>query len=151
MKSIGIVGFSKSGKTTLVERLIPLLAQFGKVGTVKHVPHHEIDASGDTHRHRVAGAQLVAAVTPETVVLVEPRSVPTEQVLFEVLSELQRRGVEFALVEGFKKSHLPKVVLGDIEADDVILRVNGEPDVEAIVELIRNVDDYDAGSISWSR
>jgi len=142
LKVIGIVGLSKSGKTTLVERLIPLLSKFGMVGTVKHVPHHEIDASGDTHRHRLAGAKVVAAVTPETLVVVEPRCSPPENVLYEVLSQLAVRGVDFALVEGFKGSSLQKVALGKVKAENVLIRADTEPDAEAIAELIKNMEDY---------
>ena len=142
MKAVGIVGESKAGKTSLVERLVPLLSPFGRVGTVKHTPHHEIDASGDTRRHRAAGAEVVAAVTATTLVRVEPRVGPPEQVLREALSEMARRGVDFALVEGFKQSPLPKIALGDVAVENVALRVDGEPDADAIAGFIRRMDEY---------
>ena len=59
MKVIGFAGFSGSGKTQLVERLIPALKLMGlRVSVAKHA-HHEfdIDRPGkDTFRHRAAGA-----------------------------------------------------------------------------------------------
>ncbi len=142
MKAIAIVGFKKSGKTTLVENLACILARSGKVGTIKHVPHHEIDESGDTRRHRVAGAEVVIAVTPESLVTVEPRDADEDIAISRALSRLQHRGVDFALVEGFKTSRLPKVTLGKVEAGNVVIRVDGEPDVDAIADFIMGMEDY---------
>ena len=56
---IGIAGWKKSGKTTLVVRLIEEFTRRGlKVATVKHA-HHDFqidDAETDSARHRRAGA-----------------------------------------------------------------------------------------------
>ena len=69
-----IVGFKKVGKTTLIEKLVGELSARGfRVGTVKH--HHsefpaEVDTAGtDSWRHRRAGAQTVALMTPDRVAL----------------------------------------------------------------------------------
>ncbi len=66
---IGIVGWKNSGKTTLVERLIPLLSQRGlKVATVKHT-HHDLrprDGWTDGERHARAGAIQTIVVAPTT-------------------------------------------------------------------------------------
>ena len=54
---LGIAGPSDSGKTTLIEKLLPLLLARGiTVSTVKHVHHAvEIDTPGkDSFRHRQA-------------------------------------------------------------------------------------------------
>lgn len=59
---VSFVGPSGVGKTTLIERLIPILAATGeRIGTVKHAPHgHDVDRRGsDSWRHRAAGAQAV--------------------------------------------------------------------------------------------
>lgn len=67
-KWLFIGGPSNSGKTTLIEKLIPELAARGyRVGTVKH--HHNgaplaFDAEGkDSRRHRDAGAEAVSLVS----------------------------------------------------------------------------------------
>ena len=65
MKIISVTGYKKSGKTTLVERLVQELAKHGSVGTVKHMPGHDLNPSNaDTRRHIDAGARAVLGVTP---------------------------------------------------------------------------------------
>ena len=65
---LSIVGRSKVGKTTFLEKLVPEIKSRGyRVGTIKHDAHDhfEIDHKGkDTWRHREAGAQVVAISSP---------------------------------------------------------------------------------------
>ncbi|MEY7849576.1 molybdopterin-guanine dinucleotide biosynthesis protein B [Natrarchaeobius sp. A-rgal3] len=68
MKVVRLVGSSDSGKTTLVESLVPRLTERDdRVATVKSIHHDvEIDTPGtDTYRHRAAGAETVVGITPE--------------------------------------------------------------------------------------
>ena len=68
------VGRSNTGKTTLIEKLIPLLKSRGiRVATIKHHNHDfEIDQEGkDTYRHKKAGAHLSMIVSPKKLALVE--------------------------------------------------------------------------------
>lgn len=63
---IGFAGFSESGKTTLIEKLLPKLADKGfRVSVVKHDAHDEIkDEPGtDTDRFIKAGAVRATLVT----------------------------------------------------------------------------------------
>lgn len=74
MRSVSIVGTKKSGKTTVVERLLPTLRGQGlMVGTLKFI-HHEgftIHADGrDTARHWEAGADFSIALAPGETTLV---------------------------------------------------------------------------------
>lgn len=55
MRVIAVVGTKKTGKTTVVERLVASLKGLGKVGIVKDMEDHLVD-SGDTRRHFMAGA-----------------------------------------------------------------------------------------------
>lgn len=67
MNRVHIIGRKNSGKTTLIEELLRhLTAQGYRVGTVKHTHHqHELDVPGkDSHRHRLAGAEVVAILSP---------------------------------------------------------------------------------------
>ena len=60
------VGRSNSGKTTLIERLIPVLIGAGyRVATVKHAGHgFELDTEGkDSWRHKRAGASAVVVLS----------------------------------------------------------------------------------------
>jgi len=65
---VAIVGKSDSGKTTLIEKVVPELVKLGlRVGTVKHDAHSfEIDHPGkDSWRHGQAGAHAYAIASPE--------------------------------------------------------------------------------------
>ncbi len=60
------VGRSNSGKTTLIERLIPELVQAGyRVATIKHAGHgFDLDTEGkDSWRHKRAGASAVMVLS----------------------------------------------------------------------------------------
>ena len=61
---IGVTGWSGSGKTSLVIRLIPELRDRGfRVATIKHAHHtFDIDTPGkDSYEHRAAGAVEVVS------------------------------------------------------------------------------------------
>ncbi|MCU0489929.1 MAG: molybdopterin-guanine dinucleotide biosynthesis protein B, partial [Anaerolineales bacterium] len=72
---LSIIGKSNSGKTTLLEKLIPELRQRGyRVATIKHHAHagFEIDQPGkDTWRHAQAGSQVVVITAPDKLALIE--------------------------------------------------------------------------------
>ena len=63
---VSFVGRSNSGKTTLIERIIPELVRAGyRVATVKHAGHgFDLDTEGkDSWRHKRAGASSVVVVS----------------------------------------------------------------------------------------
>ena len=106
-----VSGCSDSGKTTLIERLIPRLRARGlRVGTIKHAHHgFDMDHPGkDSWRHARAGAVAVAVIAPtRTAWLVE-----TPEELSCVQAVKQMSGdVDLVLVEGFKRAAGPKMLL----------------------------------------
>ena len=106
MKVFAVVGPSDSGKTTLLERLLPTLD--GRVATVKHLDHDpEIDTEGkDTARHRAAGANATYGVHDEGWFATgDPR--PLSSLLDDLAPDY-----DYAVVEGFSGMDLPTVVLG---------------------------------------
>jgi molybdopterin synthase catalytic subunit len=119
MKVISIVGYKKTGKTTLVERLVAELKKHGTVGTIKHSRDEILPYGGDTDRHLDSGATVTVGVTPTRSVKIF-RSTDVKG----ALRELSMDGVDFAVVEGFKDSSLPKIAIGDVEADNVVARVD---------------------------
>lgn len=111
MKVVGFAGYSGSGKTTLVEQLIPALKLRGlRVSVVKHAHHKfDIDHPGkDSHRHREAGAFEVVIASNRRLALVREYEQEHEPKVHHLLAELYD-GVDWVLVEGFKRSDLLKI------------------------------------------
>jgi molybdopterin-guanine dinucleotide biosynthesis protein B len=141
MHVIGVAGHSDTGKTTHVERLVPALAERGRVATVKSIHHDvEVDERGtDTYRHRQAGAERVAGVTPSTTFEVgaagKRRAVERDGVeagaLRDRLLAFSRAGVDYAVVEGFSASLVPVVL-----TDEAVRETVGGP-------VLGHVDDLD--------
>jgi molybdopterin-guanine dinucleotide biosynthesis adapter protein len=118
MKVVGFAGYSGSGKTQLVERLIPALKLRGlRVSVVKHAHHDfDIDHPGkDTWRHREAGAFEVVAASDRRLALMREFEQPAQLTVHHLLSELYD-GVDWVLVEGFKSSDLLKIEVWRPEA-----------------------------------
>ncbi len=111
MKVVGFAGYSGSGKTTLVEGLIPALRRRGqRVSVVKHAHHRfDIDHVGkDTYRHRQAGAFEVVVASDQRLALMREFERATELSVHQLIAELDDT-VDWVLVEGFKRSDLPKI------------------------------------------
>ncbi|HDL08046.1 MAG TPA: molybdopterin-guanine dinucleotide biosynthesis protein B [Desulfobacteraceae bacterium] len=104
---ISIIGKSKSGKTTLVEKLIPVLKRRGyRIGTVKHAFHgFEVDKKGkDSYRHKAAGADTVILSSPGKIALVKDTSCDSLDCLEAYLQDM-----DIVIAEGYKKEDTPKI------------------------------------------
>ncbi len=104
-----VAGTKKSGKTTLIEKLIPLLTGRGyRVATIKHDVHgFEMDIPGkDTFRHREAGSSLTIISSPDKLALVEMRE---RELDFEEILERFVEDVDVVIAEGYKSQPFPKV------------------------------------------
>jgi molybdopterin-guanine dinucleotide biosynthesis adapter protein len=103
MRVVAIVGHQGSGKTTLIERLIPALRRRGlSVSTIKHTHHHQFElepAGKDSQRHRAAGASEVIIASDSGWARIASSQEPAG--LEQLLREL--RPVDVVLVEGFKQ------------------------------------------------
>jgi len=111
MKVLCIAGYSNSGKTHLIERLIPALKSRGlRVSTIKHAHHSfDIDHAGkDSFRHRAAGAFEVLVASRSRLALMREFERETPPDVHQLLAELDG-GVDWVLVEGFKESDLPRL------------------------------------------
>jgi molybdopterin-guanine dinucleotide biosynthesis protein MobB len=107
---VSVVGRTNSGKTTLIERLIPALARRGyRVATIKHHHHGDFQADHpgkDSWRHAEAGAIATALAGTRRLAVfqrVETELTPGQIVrLFAVTPDL-------VLTEGYKDALFPKV------------------------------------------
>lgn len=109
MKFVNIVGKKNSGKTTLIEKLLPLLRERNlRVATVKHSPHsHSLDVEGkDSWRHRQAGAEAAMIVLPDGIAYFRNSTDAAEKMR---LTERLLAEFDLVLVEGNKQGSQPKV------------------------------------------
>ncbi|MGB9929872.1 MAG: molybdopterin synthase [Methanosarcina sp.] len=148
MKIISVVGYKKSGKTSLVTALVRKLSEFGTVGTVKHMGEQSLNpVETDTGRHFDAGADMVIGITGTKITGTELVSFSRDQDLEAALDMLCNQGFDFAVVEGFKESNLPKIVLGELQGVcGVVLRLpemHTDEEVSAtLVEIALSQPDY---------
>lgn len=109
---LGVTGYSGTGKTTLLEKLLPKLTACGlKVGLIKHSHHNvEVDKKGkDSYRLREAGANPTMIVCEQRWALMT--ETPTQQAVDFQQLIAKFEGVDLVLVEGFKHEPIPKLQL----------------------------------------
>ena len=105
---ISIVGKSKSGKTTLIEKLIPELRSRGyRVATVKHTRDDvSLDEPGkDSWRHIQAGSEATIIRTSTQVTMIKPLA----EASIEDIAYLFAEDYDIVLAEGFKQDNAPKI------------------------------------------
>jgi molybdopterin-guanine dinucleotide biosynthesis protein B len=106
---VSITGRSNTGKTTLIEKMIPELNRRGyRVGTIKHNIHgFEIDREGkDSWRHRKAGARITVLSSPGKAAVMEDVE---KDLTITDLRDRYIRDVDIILSEGFKGNPYPKI------------------------------------------
>lgn len=132
---LGFVAFSGTGKTTLLEKLIPVLRQHGlRIALIKHAHHDfDIDTPGkDSYRLRQAGAsQVMVASAKRWALINEHDESRDEPCLDELLRHLDPERFDLLLVEGFKHEHYPKIELWRSELAKPLLH----PDDHTIIAL----------------
>lgn len=106
---LSIVSKKNSGKTTLLEKLIPELARRGhRIGTVKHDAHgFDIDREGkDSWRHKQAGASTVVISSPWKIALI--KDVAQEWRLDQIVAHYFA-DVDLVITEGYKQGGKPQI------------------------------------------
>lgn len=110
MQVLAICGWSNSGKTSLIERLLPIFSARGlRVSVLKHSHHvlHFEPAHKDSARFRQAGAQEVGVVSPTGMAILQnyhPEFEPTWQTLVQRLQVC-----DLVLLESYKTATVPKL------------------------------------------
>ena len=111
---LAIVGWSGTGKTTLLQQVIPILNGKGiRAGLIKHT-HHEVDMDTpgkDSYLLRKAGASQVMVASSERWALMCDTPEKQSIDLPYLLSRMDHSVLEIVLVEGFKEESVPKIVL----------------------------------------
>jgi len=124
--AVGVSGRSGSGKTLLIQGLVPRLIRRGlRVSVVKHCTHRiEADRPGkDTDRIFAAGADVLAAGPEEAFARFHAVHMPLSLALPRVAGEC-----DVCLVEGYRGVALPRIQIADKgetgSAENSILRVS---------------------------
>ncbi|HZD42542.1 MAG TPA: molybdopterin-guanine dinucleotide biosynthesis protein B [Methanomicrobiales archaeon] len=144
MKIIQVVGTSGIGKTTFIENLIPSLTALGRTAAVKHLGGHQyaLEEGKDTTRFFQREASFAVGIDAEKAVLVA-----ADGELDATLRMLSDAGVEYAIIEGFKSRPYPKIVIGDLTIEHVVLR---NPSVEEVMRSLDAFCDYlSAQGLVW--
>jgi molybdopterin-guanine dinucleotide biosynthesis protein B len=141
------VGRSNSGKTTLIERVIPELVQAGyRVATVKHTGHgFDLDTEGkDSWRHKRAGASSVLVLSKGSLAMFS--DVSDEIKVEELRDRFLNQSIDLIIAEGWKTEGYPKVVVvrdqfGEVPvSQDGLLAVVSDNPVDSPVPRLKRDD-----------
>ncbi|MCA0937233.1 bifunctional molybdopterin-guanine dinucleotide biosynthesis adaptor protein MobB/molybdopterin molybdotransferase MoeA [Vibrio alginolyticus] len=110
---LGFAAYSGTGKTTLLEALLPKLTEAGlRIGMLKHAHHNfDVDKPGkDSYRLRKAGAsQMLIASRNRFALMTET---PEAEADFDyLLTRFDEEKLDVVLVEGCKNIAFPKIEL----------------------------------------
>ncbi len=122
---ICIVGSGRHvGKTTVLIEILEEMKRRGlAVGTVKHIGgHSEFDFSNkDTAKHIQAGSIATIAVTSSATIAIR-KDLPNT---LEAALEQMPKELDYILVEGFKQSEYPKIVVTR-SSSEILVGVPGD-------------------------
>ena len=140
MKVVAVVGYHNSGKTALIEQLIPILKEKGyRVCYLKHDPkgHGITDKEGsDTYRISRYSTKL-GLLSPQKLTLWDKEALDLFFVLRNYFADC-----DIVILEGFKGvKEIPKIAVGEIEVDNVIIRVDKGIPLEDIIKVIEEVEE----------
>ena len=111
MKTIGVIGWKNSGKTTLVSKLVDYFSSLNlKVGVIKHA-HHSFDIdhpNTDSYKIRKSGAYKTTIVSNKRLAFIEERADGNEIDLKSIID--MNKDCQILILEGFKKNNdIPKI------------------------------------------
>ncbi len=137
---LSVVGYSNSGKTAFAKEIIRKLKERGyRVGYIKHdlKGHGVTDKYGsDTFRIKPY-SDRTALFSPEYVTIWERNVYNIKE-----FSYIYFKDCDIVIIEGFKNIRgIPKIALGEVEAEDILLRAREgmrTDDIINIIERLRN-------------
>ncbi|MFI3207159.1 MAG: molybdopterin-guanine dinucleotide biosynthesis protein B [Clostridia bacterium] len=114
MKVFSVFGITGSGKTTTIEKIITELRKRNyTVGSVKeiHFDKFAIDTVGtNTHRHKMAGSQLVTAKGYHETDILFQESLPIEDII-------KFYDYDYMVLEGTRDANVPKIITAHTTAE----------------------------------
>jgi len=138
VKVISIVATkSETGKTTLIEALIPILKEKNyNIGVLKHDAHDfEIDKEGkDSYRFVKAGADKMVISSKEKIAMIEKTK---EEKDVEEILELFI-DMDLVIIEGYKNNGYPKIEVHRKEIDSKLLYENANVDKTKFLAIATN-------------
>ena len=110
-KIVSFIAKSGTGKTTLIEKIIKILAERGyKVSSLKHTDHDfDADIPGkDSWRHKNAGAYSTMLLSEKKMVFFSDIETPCgiKDIILKFFG-----GSDIVIIEGFKDLSIPKIEL----------------------------------------
>ena len=131
MKTIGVIGWKNSGKTTLVSKLVDYFSSLNlKVGVIKHA-HHSFDIdhpNTDSYKIRKSGAYKTTIVSNKRLAFIEERADDNEIDLKSIID--MNKDCQILILEGFKKNN-------DIPKIEVFLKKNKKEHLYKNVEKVK--------------
>ncbi|MGD8366377.1 MAG: molybdopterin-guanine dinucleotide biosynthesis protein B [Desulfobacterales bacterium] len=130
---VSFVGKSNSGKTTVIEKLLPVLKAGGyRIAVIKHAAHgFEIDRRGkDSFRHKTAGADAVLVASPTRMALVKDDPYAGLARLLSYLSDM-----DLIITEGFKSENYPKIEVLRAERGGRLLCTDNKDLIAVVTDL----------------
>ncbi|MGO4270077.1 molybdopterin-guanine dinucleotide biosynthesis protein B [Paenibacillus sp. TAF58] len=133
---IGFAGYSNSGKTTLVAKLIVEMKERGyRAAVMKHDAHgHYKEASGtDSAKFVESGAEAVITLSPDGIHIFEKKWNPSLEEQVNAYAHL-----DYVFIEGFKKEKHPKIaVFRTLEQSEIIQVLEPGP-----IAVATDMDDF---------
>lgn len=111
---LGVAAWSGTGKTTLLEKLLPRFREQGlQVAVIKHAHHSfDVDQPGkDSYKLRSAGAAPVLVASRQRFALMQETPDQEEPDLAHLIAMMAAHKPDLVIVEGFKAWPIPKLVL----------------------------------------
>ena len=107
------------GKTTILTKILAEMKRRGlNVGTIKHIGNRstfELPNGKDTSKHLRAGSSITLAVTSSEIITIR-KDLPAT--LESALRQMPK-GLDYVLVEGFRESEYPKIVVASSSAAEL--------------------------------
>ena len=128
MKAVGIVGYKKSGKTSLILKIAEKMSKNYKVGIIKHAEKFD-EKESDTKKFSEKYMTGYVSERKSGIIFPEKKS------LEDIISYLN---VDILLIEGFKNNRsFPKITCGKYKDDLAIAS-----DKDSIDDIIMKIEKY---------